>query len=282
MKLCELLKTGYSILKQAGIPEYHTDAQLILSDTVNKDRLHILTNPDESISAERQNTYLEKLRKRAEGCPLAYIINECEFYSLNFYVDENVLIPRNDTGVLVERAINRIGDSNAKIIEIGTGTGIIAVSIASNCKNAKLISTDINPAALDIARKNASLNRTAAFFRTGDVFEALSEDDFPADFIISNPPYIETAVIETLDFSVKGFEPKQALDGGFDGLYFYRKIISEANKYLTDDGVVLLEIGSGQAEAVKNILTTHGFTDITVIKDTFMRDRVIEARKPYV
>lgn len=277
MKLRELLRDGYSILKESGIESYHIDTQIILGGALNKERLYVLTNPEADIPECQIKIYYENLCQRSKGCPLQYIINECEFYSMDFYVDEAVLIPRADTEVLVDAAIKRIGESGAKVIEIGTGSGIIAVSVAKHCKNARITATDISREALLTAKKNAALNNADINFRLGDVYSALEAADYPADYIISNPPYIETAVIETLETSVKDYEPYRALDGGTDGLYFYRSIIGGAGKYLSPGGAVLFEIGYNQGSAVEKILTDCGFTDITITKDSAGHDRVIEA-----
>lgn len=277
MKLRELLRDGYNILKESGIDSFHIDTQLILACVLDKERLYVLTNPDEDIPAEYIKIFNEDIHKRSKGCPLQYIINTCEFYSMDFYVDEAVLIPRADTEVLAEAAIKRIGQSQTKVIEIGTGSGIIAVSVAKHCKNARITATDISREALWAAKKNAAINNAEIVFRLGDVYSALVPEDYPADYIISNPPYIETAVIETLDASVKDYEPRGALDGGADGLNFYRTIIGGAEKYLSPGGAVLFEIGYDQGCAVEKILTDYGFTDITITKDSAGHDRVIEA-----
>jgi release factor glutamine methyltransferase len=226
--------------------------------------------------------FIENIKRRASGCPLQYITHNAEFYSLPFYVDENVLIPRADTEVLADTAVKKIGNSRAKIIEIGTGSGIIAVSIAKNCENAEITATDISPAALDIARKNAEDNNARVNFRLGDIYGALKDCDYPADYIISNPPYIRTAEIPELDKSVKDFEPETALNGGADGLYFYRKIVAGAKKYLKPSGFIMFETGYNQALEVSEIFTNEGFTDIIVRKDSANLNRVIEARKNYV
>lgn len=278
VKLRELLKIGYVILKESGISAYQTDTQLILSHAIGCDRLYVLTNPDEDIRGEHKEIFIKNLNKRANGYPLQYIIGKTEFYSMDFYVDESVLIPRCDTEVLVDAAVKHIGGKNSTVVEIGTGSGIISICVAKHCKNARVIAADISKEALTVAKKNASLNGAEVVFRQGDIFSALREGDYPADFIISNPPYIETDEINTLDISVRDYEPRIALDGGSDGLRFYREIISNAGGYLSPGGMMLLEIGCTQAEPVKKILTQYGFTDITITRDTALRDRVIEAK----
>jgi release factor glutamine methyltransferase len=277
-----LLKDGAAVLKRAGIKNIHTDTQLILAAALKKDRLYVLTNPQAEASHAETNVFIENIKKRAQGCPLEYITFCAEFYSLPFYVDENVLIPRLDTEVLADAAVKKIGSSGAKVIEIGTGSGVIAVTVAKNCENAEITATDISCAALEIAKKNAAQNNVRVTFRQGDIYAALNDCDYPADYIISNPPYIKRAEIAELDKSVRCFEPEIALNGGADGLNFYRKIITGAKKYLKPSGFVMFEIGYNQALDVSEIFTNEGFADILIKNDSANLNRVIEARKNYV
>jgi len=278
MKVDEALNAAYNILSRSDVTHYHIDAQLILARILNRDRLYILTNPDDDISPALSDIYLKSINDRARGCPLPYITNTREFYSLGFYIDSSVLIPRDDTEILVETAVKMIGGKGATVLDIGTGSGIIAVGIAKHCENAVVTATDMSPAALGTAKKNAAINGVDIIFRYGNLFDALTESGRPFDFIISNPPYIKTDDIKTLDKSVKAYEPIEALDGGADGLYFYREIIGRAGEYLAKDGNILFEIGHGQACDVRNILTKNGFTDIKIIKDTGNLDRVVTAK----
>ena len=229
------------------------------------------------IKEEQIREYIQVIDKIIEGIPLQYITNSQEFYGLNFYVDENVLIPQPDTEILVEEVLKIAKDGN-KILDICTGSGCIGISIASNIENVQITMSDISKKALKVAEKNAKSNEVIekVELMQSDMFEKI---DSTFDIIVSNPPYIETKVIKNLDKQVQK-EPIIALDGGEDGLVFYRKIIKEAPKYLKEKGCLCLEIGYDQKEKVVELIKKEEiYTEIKEIKDLSGNDRVIIARE---
>lgn len=213
---------------------------------------------------------------RAQGKPLSAIFGFAEFYGLRFMVNKKVLAPRPETEILVEEVIKEIGDKkNLRVLDVGTGSGAIAVSIAKNSK-AKVTALDISKSALEIAKTNAKKNNVKVEFILSNLFDSLKRRA-RFDIIVSNPPYIRTLDIQGLDDEVKNYDPKIALDGGEDGLNFYRLIAERAPNYLTKGGQLFLEIGMGQFKNVQNILESAGFSDITFKKDYSNIVRVVRA-----
>ena len=222
----------------------------------------------------KYNNYLQKIIK---GTPIQYITKHQQFMALDFYVDENVLIPQPDTEVLVEEGIKIIKEQNMEVLDLCTGSGAIAISIAHYCQNSTVTATDISQEALEVARKNANLNNVNIEFIESNLFDKLTERSF--DIILSNPPYIETDIIKTLEKDVQA-EPHLALDGGKDGLEFYKKILNEAHKHLKTKGYLMLEIGYNQGNAVIN-LEHKNLKLITKqpIKDLAGNDRIVTFQK---
>ena len=213
------------------------------------------------------------------GKPIQYITNEQEFMKLNFYVDENVLIPQPDTEILVEKVINDFKYKEVKILDLCTGSGVIAISLAKYINRSKIFATDISNKAIQIAKLNAEKNlvHKKIEFILSDMFKNINEDKY--DVIVSNPPYIKTEVIKTLDKQVK-HEPILALDGGIDGLNFYKIIAENAYKFLNNRGKIYLEIGYDQKDQVIELLkNTLKYKDIICIKDLNLNDRVVIASK---
>lgn len=209
-----------------------------------------------------------------KGYPLQYITHQQSFWGLDFYVDENVLIPQPDTEIAVERALKILRlRHNQRVLDLCTGSGAIAISVAVN-SNAKVWASDVSEKALEIAKKNAIDNNADVNFILSNMFENINGQ---FDIIISNPPYIETNTIPTLDLEVQN-EPHLALDGGSDGLDFYRTIANHAPDYLNEDGILILEIGYNQKEAVEDLLKAN-FINIETYKDYANNDRVIVAQK---
>ena len=220
--------------------------------------------------------YIDKI---INGKPIQYITNEQEFMKLKFYVDENVLIPQPDTEILVEKVINDIKDKEVKILDLCTGSGVIAISLAKYINTSKIFATDISNKAIQIAKLNAEKNlvHKKIEFILSDMFKNINEDKY--DVIVSNPPYIKTEVIKTLDKQVK-HEPILALDGGIDGLNFYKIIAENAYKFLNNRGKIYLEIGYDQKDQVIELLkNTLKYKDIICIKDLNLNDRVVIASK---
>jgi release factor glutamine methyltransferase len=269
MKIVELLNIGQNKLRENSIDI--KEARLILAFVlnVNIEKL-ILISKDDELDEDIVGNYLSLLDKRIRGIPYAYLINNREFMGLDFYVDENVLIPRPDTEILVQCVIDL---KKKNILDLCTGSGCIAISIAKNIKDANVYASDISEKAIEIAKQNAKNNFVDVRFFISNLFENIDEK---FDVIVSNPPYIKTNVIKELEKEVKS-EPNIALDGGVDGLDFYRKIITDAKKYLNNNGYLALEIGYDQKDEVYNLLTKNNYKNIKVIKDLGGNFRVLLA-----
>ena len=277
MKQIELLKLGENVLKKENIQDSHIKASILLQYVLNQTKQHLIINSEEIVEPSKINEYNNYLQLIIQGTPIQYITNHQQFMALDFYVDENVLIPQPDTEILVEEGLKIIKEQNMEVLDLCTGSGAIAVSIAHYCQNSTVTATDISKEALEVARKNANLNNVNIEFIESDLFDELTERSF--DIILSNPPYIETDIINTLVKDVQ-LEPHLALDGGKDGLKFYRRILAEAHKYLKTDGYLMLEIGYNQGNAVIN-LEHHNLKLITKqpIKDLDGNDRVVIFQK---
>ena len=279
----ELLAYGKKILSDAEIENSSLDTELLLMKASAISREDILTYPEKIIDKDTADNFKRLVEMRAANMPLKYITNNCEFMSLDFYVDKNVLIPRPDTEILVEHVINEINEIGkdsekpVQVLDLCTGSGCIAVSIAKYCENVKLLATDISSDVLSIAKRNAEKNGVSdkITFTRNDVLneELLSETKF--DVIVSNPPYILTADIEGLQPDIKQYEPISALDGGTDGLDFYRAITSNAPRLLNSGGKLIFEIGFDQSAEVSALLSQNGFMNIQTLKDLSGNDRVV-------
>lgn len=278
MKVFELRKIGETKLKEAGIDDFVWDAKELLFYVLGIDMNNFLLNSHDEVSKEDEDKYLEFIERRASHVPLQHITNEQEFYGLKFYVNENVLVPRFDTENLVEEVIRNIPE-NAFILDVCTGSGCILLSVLKNKSTARGIGLDLSPAALEVSRKNAeNLNLLdRAEFREGDLFSPLKDEKF--DLIVSNPPYIRTDVIEGLSVEVKEHDPMMALDGGEDGLIFYRRITSESDKYLKRGGKLFFEIGYDQSSDVMKIMEDNGFYDVAMVRDYANNPRIVFGTK---
>ena len=269
----EILSFGKDYLESSHITDFESDAWLLFSYCVNMNRAkYIMKMKDDAPDCIRQ-AYEVLLSKRSKGVPVQYLLGTQSFFGYDFFVNENVLIPRADTEVLVNEALKLAG-LNAKVLDLCTGSGCIAVTVKLERNDLKVSASDISEGALSIARLNADYNNADVTFYQGDLFDAINEK---FDVIISNPPYIETEEIEKLESNVKDFEPRTALDGGITGLDFYERIFKEAGDYLSEHGVVAVEIGYNQGEAVSDIAGRNGFGNIRVIKDLGGLDRVVTA-----
>lgn len=264
MLIKEALKHGKQILSENGVDE--REARLLLAHAINvapSDLIRYDTCTDGDFYR-----YTECLNRRIAGEPFAYIVGEKEFMKLKFMVNKNVLVPREDTEILVLEAIKQC---RKKILDLCTGSGCIAISLSKYIQNAEIDASDISARTLSVAKKNAALNEANVNFIKSDLFENI-EDKY--EMIVSNPPYIRSADMKTLQKEVLK-EPKRALDGGESGLEFYEKILKEAKEYLTDDGLILFEIGYDQAEEVMNLAKKYNYKKVRKIKDLSGNDRVI-------
>ena len=269
-----MLQQAQSKLEKAGVEEAKLDAWYLAMECFGINRTDYYMNPNREIDEEQYRRYQEMIEARAKRIPYQYLTNCQEFMGLQFYVDENVLIPRQDTEVLVELAMKVA--KHADILDMCTGSGCIILSLGKLCETKSLTAVDISTAALDVARRNAKNLEVPVTFIESNVFENV---EGTYDVIVSNPPYIPTKVIEELMPEVRAHEPMLALDGLEDGLYFYRIIASEASNYLNEKGYIFLEIGHNQGDDVKNLLLDAGFEDVTVVKDLAGLDRVVTGRK---
>ena len=276
----ELLSKGIMLLEQNNIEDSVIKAKRLIQYVLKKTANQIIFDLDSCIKKDYETQYLEYINQIINGKPLQYITHEQEFMGFKFYVDENVLIPQPDTETLVERAIEIVKDAqpiteNIDVLDMCTGSGAIAVSIAKLCKDIKICALDISDEALEIAKKNAFENKANVEFFKSDMFKNISKNA-KFDLIVSNPPYIKENVISTLSKDVQN-EPHIALSGGIDGLDFYRIIANNAYKYLKYQGTVRVEIGYDQEESVEELFEqTHQYDKIRCIKDLSGNDRVIE------
>jgi release factor glutamine methyltransferase len=279
MTISELIKKGMIELKNGNIEEPKLKARLLMQYVLNKSRQYVIVNDREELDNIKEKQYLEEIKILKKGVPIEHITHQKEFMKLGFFVDKNVLIPRQDTEILVEEVINIAKKNNAKkILDLCTGSGAIAVSLAKYLPQAEITAIDISNEALKIAKKNAISNNVEnqITFISSDMFTNLNEEKF--DIIVSNPPYIKTNVIKNLDIQVQN-EPYIALDGGKDGLDFYKKIINESYQYLKYNGYLCLEIGFDQKiDVIELIENTESFTGTYSKKDLFDNDRIIVTR----
>ena len=272
MTLREAWNLGKKRLTAAEVPDADLDAWYLLEWCTGVSRSHYLAYPDEIISHDQEEQYRASLVKRERRIPLQQITGEQEFMGLSFYVNEHVLIPRQDTEILVEETAKFLRDG-MQFLDLCTGSGCILLSLLHLKPGVEGTGVDLSPEALKVAEKNRERLGAKAALIQSDLFDKI-EGAF--DVIVSNPPYIKRAEIETLMDEVRLHEPYMALDGHEDGLYFYREIAEEAPKYLRAGGGLFLEIGWDQGACVAELLREQGFADVKVVKDLAGLDRVVE------
>lgn len=279
LTLKQLYKVGTVKLAEEGIEEFSLDAWYLLEYVTGVSKAMYFAEPERAVSEENADRYIDCIRRRAAHIPLQHITGEQEFMGYPFYVNEHVLIPRQDTEILVEEAI-QVMRPKMKVLDMCTGSGCIVLSILKMCRekyymtDLQGIGADVSEEALKVARENSRRLGVPVTWIQSDLFAKIPEEE-KCDVIVSNPPYIETAVIDTLQEEVRLHDPYIALDGKEDGLYFYRRIISEAGKYLKPQGKLMFEIGCDQAEAVEELMKNAGYEQITVKKDLAGLDRVV-------
>ena len=279
MTIKELLNQAVIMLKNENIDAPKNKARMLLQATLKKSKEYLMIYDKEEVNNIQRDKYIKNVKRLILGEPLQYITGKQEFMKLNFLVTKDLLIPRADTEILVEKVIEIAEKiANPTILDLCTGSGAIAVSLAKYVKNVHICATDISPKAIEIAKTNAELNgvKNNIEFIESNLFDKLKGKKF--DIIVSNPPYIETDTIKTLSKDVQN-EPKLALDGGKDGLDFYRRISEDGHKFLNRQGYLCLEIGYNQKNAVKQILEKKKrYVNIHCIKDLCENDRVIIAQ----
>lgn len=283
----DIVLSGIQELKSAGIGEYELDAKLLFEEAFEVDRSFLILNADaENTNADGYEKYKDYIEKRSKRVPLQHILGYQDFMGLRFFVDGRVLIPRQDTEILVEEALKELHDGMS-VLDICTGSGCILISLLNYSNDCSGIGVDISEDALEVAKTNANMLLTSQTQKDSDISfmkaDVLSE--LPTelmepkfDLVVSNPPYIESDVIEELEPEVKDYDPMLALDGGKDGLVFYRRLSEVLDKTLKKGGWFFFEIGYNQAEAVKELFSDE-YTDIEVIKDYAGLDRVIKGRR---
>lgn len=281
MKIKELLNKGIELLRKNEIENPIIHARIILEFVLKKNREYIIINNNEEIERNKETEYIEDINRIIKGEPIQYITKHQEFMKLDFYVDNNVLIPRADTEILVEEAIDLINNlkrTNLKVLDMCTGSGAIAVSIAKYIENVEVYGVDISEKALEVARRNAEENKVEkkCNFIKSNMFNNIYGE---FDIIISNPPYIEKSQIKKLEKNVRN-EPIIALDGGEDGLDFYKILAEEAYRFLNCNGILLLEIGYNQKIDVMQLLEKKDkYYNIYSKKDLAQNDRIVVATK---
>jgi release factor glutamine methyltransferase len=277
MIVSDLLNLGSKILKDNKIQTHQLDSELMLSNLLKKKRERIIINSDAKVSRSVVNNFNKLIFRRSTSEPLAYILKKKEFWSKNFFVNRNTLIPRPETELLCDIIIKKFKDKKIFILDIGTGTGCVLLSILSEIKKSKGVGVDISKKAIEVAKKNSNnlrLNKRAKFVTRSleNIF------NYRFDLVVSNPPYIKTSDIKNLSIDVRKFEPKIALDGGKDGLDVIKKIIYKSKTILKKLGLLAIEIGYGQHFKVSQILKNEGFREELLVKDYRNNIRCVLAR----
>jgi release factor glutamine methyltransferase len=266
MNVLELLNKGSSELRQKKIASFRLDSEILLSKVLNKKREEILINLDQKICANHESKYNDFIKRRSHKEPVAYICKEKEFWSKNFFVNNNTLIPRPETELMIEKLVKIFKDKKISILDIGTGSGCILISLLSELKNSKGVGIDISKNAVLIAKKNAKMHKmqdNTKFFNKSIAGNFIQK----FDLIVSNPPYIMSKDIKNLNDDIKKYEPRIALDGGNDGLDLIKKVIYKTKNILKIKGTLALEIGNEQDKKVPKILVKNNFKIEHAIKD---------------
>lgn len=278
MTIKEALNYSIDKLKQENVEEPFSKTKIVIANTLNVNKEYLIINENEILNNEQIDRIKSSIDKLVQGIPLQYITKSQEFMGFDFYVDENVLIPQPDTEILVEEAICILKKiEKPKILDLCTGSGAIAISIAKNINAKTITASDISNKALNVAKVNCKKNNVDNIkLIESDLFENITER---FDIIVSNPPYIESNVIKTLTKEVQN-EPKLALDGGENGLDFYRRIINEASEFLEPNGYLCLEIGYNQKDKVINLMEkSKKYSNIYSKKDLGNNDRIVVCQK---
>ena len=279
MDIRETLNKGISILKRNKVLTPQLDSEILLSKSINKDKKHIILNPKEVLNFKKLKKFDDLIKRRAKGEPIAYLTNKKEFWNDEFFVNNDVLIPRSDTEIIIEQVLKIYSKkSKVQILDIGTGSGCIILSIIKERPNFYGTGIDISKKSINVSKfntKQLNLTNRVKFFHS-------SIDNFiigKYDLIVSNPPYIEFANLKYLDKDIVNFEPKLALNGGCDGFSNIRKVINKASILIKRKGKLILEIGFNQREKVKSLLENKGYYIDKVIKDYADNDRCIICTK---
>ena len=281
MTFFELWKWGEKRLADSGIREADLDAKYLLLEAFEMDLAHFLLREQEQVPSTdgRTREYSDAVLARASRVPLQYLTGKQDFMGLTFHVDERVLIPRQDTETLAELVLRENPEKNIRLLDLCTGSGCLAVSLAVLGGYEEVDAGDISPDALEVAEENGRRLGGNVHFVESDLFSALDPGK-AYDVIVSNPPYIPTEVIEGLEPEVRDYEPRMALDGSGDGLAFYRRLAAESPSHLKPGGRLYLGIGWDQGESVEALLRENGFEDIEVVRDDAGNCRVVRGKRP--
>lgn len=272
----DALEYGKQRLLECEIEDANLDAWLLLEYVSGISRSWYFIHEDEEISEDDIEEYQILIEQRGKHIPLQQLTKEAYFYGMKFFVNENVLIPRQDTEVLVEQVLSLSkGKENLKLLDMCTGSGCILLALLANLKQASGTGVDLSEKALEVAQRNSKELGIEVSWVQSDLFDKVSGS---YDIIVSNPPYIETSVIEGLMDEVKLYEPRMALDGTEDGLFFYREITMQAGKYLKNNGILAFEIGYNQGKAVSEFMKENGYKEVQVLQDLAGLDRVVTGR----
>ena len=284
-RVVDLLDWTTRYFQQHSIPNPRLDAEVLLGHLLEKSRLQLYLHFEMPVFQEHLAPFRELIKKRIEHTPVSYLTNRKEFMALNFYVDERVLIPRPETEQLVETVLTEKNGDFQRLLELGTGSGVIATSLAVHQPEWDIIATDISEPALAVAQKNAEAHdRTAQIkFLSGDLFDPIKAIDptgeIQFDWIVCNPPYIKKTEWDTLSPDVRNYEPEIALFAGDDGLAVIRRLIAEAPEYLAPNGKLILEIGDTQADLVRRLIDAEpAYGTYEVLKDYAEKERIVLAR----
>lgn len=276
LNISEVLELAKTKLLEADKEEYLVDAEWILTDILEVNRTHLQLYPKVELSEAQYDKFMSFLERRLTGEPIQYILGNQSFYGYELFVDKRVLIPRFETEELVEIAVSLIKSTRmTKIMDLCSGSGCIGLATLMECSDTICTFVDLSSDALevvDINRKKLGVAERSILVQ-GDLFENVADCDY--DMILSNPPYIRKEIVGTLSEEVSGYEPIMALDGGDDGLDFYRRIANESQRYLTDNGILMMEIGHDQMEDVLELMNLNGYVDVKGYKDLSGNDRIV-------
>jgi len=281
----DILNQAVEKLKLAGIDRPRTNVELLLGAVLNKSKVDLYLDRDRILTSDEIDQFHQCIKERISGRPVQYIIGTVEFFGLEFKVDQRVLIPRPETETLVEVVIEQLANKEKpRIIDLGTGSGAIAISLAANLQSSFIYATDVSKEALEVAKENALRNKVESQieFLWGDLFEPLKKGNFEGqiDCVVSNPPYVSKDELETLPKEVKDYEPIVALESEKDGLFFHKKIIESSLDFLSKGGILAMEVGLGQANKVADLIRNQKDLKKTEIKkDLGGIKRIVVSRK---
>ncbi|PIQ07755.1 MAG: protein-(glutamine-N5) methyltransferase, release factor-specific [Ignavibacteriales bacterium CG18_big_fil_WC_8_21_14_2_50_31_20] len=279
LTVLESLKLSTTFLENKGIESARMNAELLLSHILECKRLDLYLRFDQPLKPNETNIYREYISRRGNFEPFQYIVGEVEFYGLKFFVDKNVLIPRQETEILIETILENTSKTNElKILDIGSGSGNIPISLAVNLPLSKVISIDISAEAISVAEKNRELHDLKSrigFIKADILINNLEKYNNTLDIIVSNPPYVNKDEFSTLQKEILNFEPEIAVTDFSDGLTFYKVISEKSKSLLKENGMLFFEVGQGQAEDVQSIMMKNGFKNIEIIKDLDRIERVV-------